>query len=1073
MTQNDEFFDLLAEADDALATGMTAEAALTDRQPAGWEPRLEKGLDCLRQLQRLRPVRHDQTRQLGRFSIRRELGRGGFGVVFLADDPRLGRPIALKVPRADFLADEKLRNRFHTEARAAARLDHPNIVAVYEAGDIGPVAYIASAYCAGPNLAQWLRQTTAPVPWRAAAELIATLANAVDFAHRQGVLHRDLKPANVILQSTNELAEPTHAVYLTTAIPKIADFGLARLIDADPTQSRGVLGTPSYMPPEQAAGGAAEMGPTSDVYSLGAILYELWTGRPPFQGETALEVLCQLESDDPVSPSRLRPGMPRDLETICLKCLEKEQRRRYATAGALADDLRRCLRGEPIRARAVGRVERAWRWARRFPAIAGLTSALVVALTVGVVGITWKWRDAEAQRTAAIAETALKEQALDEAEANLGHHRIALAQREWQINNLAHAEGILDEFPVERRGWEWSYLKRLCHPEVLTINLDAGVPNSIVYRPDGNRLATSHKDGKVRIWNAATGQAIRTLSGPQFAIHCIAYSPDGARIAAVSAPANDEGPGDLFVWDAETGAVVLEHRDAGSSSVVAFSSDGSRVVFNVGPSLQAWDLAGQTKTWSLNLEMPQFASLAVSPDGRQLAVRHFAIRDVSIVDPANGTRLRSLDAGTKFYDLVYSRDGRQLVSTHHDRTIRLWDVDGSRPIRTVFRTDESLHAMALAADGRRVCILTGRRTLREIDLETGREHPGPRVNVDNFGHFVLSPDGRSFAGRGVGNTVRVWPWLQSDCTQRRVPADVPFNGEFSRDGGSYLTLNRLRTAIDTWDATTWRPQPPMAAGNGPITCAEMTEDGRELAVLRADREVELWDLGTNRIVTTFGPESDVKPEILPELQRGPIEISYRSMVYTPDGGRLAIALRPSIRVFDCGSRQIKYTIALPTTYATGLLFDRVGRNLAAALGDHSIHVWDAESGTELCTLAGHTATVRALCFTPNNRRLATAGDDRTIRLWDADNGRRVAMLRGHADGIVALAFTPDGTRLASADTGGAIKLWDLVTGREVLTIAAPWGGSTIELKFSPDGQQLTCHCSGTGTITTWDARPLP
>jgi tetratricopeptide (TPR) repeat protein len=391
------FFDLLAEADDALAAGAITESAQFDHDTPEWQPRLNKDLSALRLLQRLRPIRLSSNRRLGRFEIQRELGRGGFGVVFLADDPRLGRPVALKVPRAEFLADEKLRTRFHTEARAAARLDHPNIVSVYEAGDIGPVAYIASAYCPGPTLAQWLRKRIDPIPWRVCAELAATLAEAIHYAHSQGVLHRDLKPANVLLHSTDEFE--VHD--LLSAVPKVTDFGLARLADADPTQSRGLLGTPSYMSPEQATGDQAELGPASDIYSLGAILYELWTGRPPFQGESGLDVLHQLEKLDPVPPARLRRGIPLDLETICCKCLEKEPRHRYATAGELADDLRRCLAGEPIRARPVGAPERVWRWCRRnrLPATLLMTIALLVPTALVIVSALY-WRSESARQTA-------------------------------------------------------------------------------------------------------------------------------------------------------------------------------------------------------------------------------------------------------------------------------------------------------------------------------------------------------------------------------------------------------------------------------------------------------------------------------------------------------------------------------------------------------------------------------------------------------------------------------------------------------------------------------------------------
>ncbi len=329
---------------------------------------------------------------LGRFQIRRELGRGGFGVVYLAHDPRLDRAVALKVPRADALATPELRQRFFQEARAAAALDHPNLVPVYEAGEAGPVCFIASAYCPGVTLAEWLRGRAEPVPFRLAAQLLATLAGAVQHAHARGVVHRDLKPANVLLEtragdgpgSGGEGPDGPPGF-----IPRIADFGLAKLVsDSDgpgPTRSGVILGTPSYMAPEQALGQSRNVGPAADVYALGAILYELLTGRPPFRGESDLDTLRQVRDDEPVSPRWLRAGVPADLETIVQKAMAREPGRRYATASALAEDLNRFLEGRPIRARRVSSAERCWRWSKRNPWVAGLSAALLLALVSGTI----------------------------------------------------------------------------------------------------------------------------------------------------------------------------------------------------------------------------------------------------------------------------------------------------------------------------------------------------------------------------------------------------------------------------------------------------------------------------------------------------------------------------------------------------------------------------------------------------------------------------------------------------------------------------------------------------------------
>jgi serine/threonine protein kinase len=447
----DTLLSLAASYDEALADGRVPDLRQSDRVTEEQRSDLEGRIDCMRMLRRVwsgdsraalsgPPPSNPPTAigielgpsstvtpatRIGRFEVRRELGRGGFGVVFLAHDPLLRRDVALKVPRTEAFLDPELRARLHREATIAAGLDHPNIVPIYEAGEAGPVCYIASAYCPGVNLAAWLKEQPVLPSFRDAAALTATLAEAVHYAHQRAVVHRDLKPANILLMSGRMSSEDgdagesgtthhspltTHDSPLTTHQPKITDFGLAKLLDDKNgatqalTQAGAILGTPEYMAPEQTRTSAGPVGPATDVYALGVILYEMVTGRPPFQGDSTLEILRQVETTEPVPLGRLRPKLPRDLETICLKCLEKESRRRYAGADALAADLRRFLAGEPVHARPVSPAEKMWRWCRRKPAIARLLAALVIVLLAGGSGVLWQWERATRERDIARLE---------------------------------------------------------------------------------------------------------------------------------------------------------------------------------------------------------------------------------------------------------------------------------------------------------------------------------------------------------------------------------------------------------------------------------------------------------------------------------------------------------------------------------------------------------------------------------------------------------------------------------------------------------------------------------------------
>jgi tetratricopeptide (TPR) repeat protein/tRNA A-37 threonylcarbamoyl transferase component Bud32 len=360
------------------------------------------------------------------------LGRGGMGVVYKARQASLRRLVALKMILAGGHATAEQRARFRTEAEAAARLQHPNVVQVHEVGEHGGLPFFCLEFVDGGSLANRLDGT--PWPPRQAAQLVETLARAVHAAHQRGIVHRDLKPANVLLAEDGT--------------PKVTDFGLAKVLDAtaELTGSGAIMGTPSYMAPEQTGRSAHAVGPAADVYSLGAVLYELLTGRPPFKGETPLATVAQVVADEPVPPRSLQPGLPRDLDTVCLKCLQKEPPKRYASAAALADDLRHFLAGEPIRARPVGPAGRLWRWGRRNPKVASLLAVLALVVAAGTATVTALWLLAEERRRTAEGNLALAERRHREARANYRKARDAVDQLarigDEYLRHIPHQEKV-------------------------------------------------------------------------------------------------------------------------------------------------------------------------------------------------------------------------------------------------------------------------------------------------------------------------------------------------------------------------------------------------------------------------------------------------------------------------------------------------------------------------------------------------------------------------------------------------------------------------------------------------------
>jgi WD40 repeat protein/tRNA A-37 threonylcarbamoyl transferase component Bud32 len=981
------------------------------------------------------------------YEILGELGRGGMGVVYQARQIRLNRAVALKMILAGQHAGAEAAARFLAEAEAVAKLQHPNIVQIFHIDEHAGCPYFEMEFVGGGSLAAQL--DGAPRPPRAAARLVETLSRAMAEAHRHGVVHRDLKPGNILL---------THE-----GVPKVADFGLAKLLNVESglTRTDSVLGSPSYMAPEQAEGKTKDVGPAADIYALGTILYELLTGRPPFRGATVLETLEQVKTAEPVPPTRLVPGLPRDAETIALKCLQKGPAKRYESAAALAEDLRRYRAGEPIVARPVGAKERAWRWCRRNPALAALAAA-VVTVALGATIAAFRFR------------------ALSQAlQSNLYFSNIALADHELSVDNLGRALKLLDDCPQGLRQWEWSYLERLCRLDPVVFRADAEV-NSVACSPDGDRLASAGGGRLIKVLNSKTGAVIQTLNSNTDYVYSVAFHRGGNHVAAACADRQ------VKVWDLTTAKVVFARPGSQgepyqNAYVVAFSPDGRCVAAGSEGVLNVWDWRNDQLLHTLPGH-PNFRAFAVafSPDGRRLASESDALT-VKIRDAETGADLRTL-TGHRFRvtAIAFSPDGRRLATASFDRTVRLWDMASGLPLAVVIRHDGIVNGVAFSPDGMRLASVGDGKTVRVWDASTGREVLDLRGHTDMILSVAYSPDGRRIASAGRDATIRLWdatPLQQSERQEVHTFSQV--GGEVSAtEGGAVMTL-------------------------------AISPDGQRVASASEDTHVKVWDLrsglgcvefsGTQSVVFSLAWHTDGRRFCSSGVERGkgyivsvwdaptsleafrlPAGRETFAVAFSPDGRYLVTGgANQTVQVWDAQVSRKIGELGAHDRKIQGLAFSRDGRHLASASGDGTVKLWDWDA-TRLGEKQEAHRVIRArapergfiLAFSPDGRRLVAGGEENTVKIWDVQTGRELRSLPGHHGDVWATAFSPDpeGRWVASAGEDSTVKVWNSHAGTLVRSYRGHTGTVTT-VAFSPDGQFLVSG-SRDGTVKVWDLTTL-